>query len=160
MKICDKCGSSFKNWQKIDGKYRCLKSRKYCLICSPFNKHNTKNLSSKVRVSPSGLLAKKCLWHLCNELTFTKFCSKKCSSKYWTNTRRQNYKMKIVELLGGKCSACGYNKSLKALHCHHVIPSEKLFNISSESYRRSWDLVLKEMTKCILLCANCHAEIH
>lgn len=65
-------------------------------------------------------------------------------------------KKKLVELKGGKCYNCGYNKCLKALQFHHLNPKEKLFQISR--YDGSFKKILNESNKCILLCANCHAE--
>jgi hypothetical protein len=66
-------------------------------------------------------------------------------------------KQKAVELKGGKCSACGYSKNLNALDFHHVDPTQKEFAIYSCIV---WEKVEKELQKCVLLCANCHREIH
>lgn len=59
------------------------------------------------------------------------------------------------------CSICGYNKCKKALHFHHVDEKEKEFNIS-ESIRETTNIerIKKEIDKCIILCANCHIELH
>ena len=46
MKICVKCQKEFPSWVTIEGKPRNLCSRKYCLDCSPFGSHNTKNLTN------------------------------------------------------------------------------------------------------------------
>lgn len=27
-------------------------------------------------------------------------------------------------------------------------------------YHKSWDFIIKELNKCILVCSNCHTEIH
>ena len=71
---------------------------------------------------------------------------------------RRAMKLKAVDLKGGKCSICGYSKSVAALQFHHNNPSEKEFNFNC-SYI-SWERYRKELQKCILLCANCHAELH
>ncbi len=73
------------------------------------------------------------------------------------NKRRRALKEKLVEALGGSCSKCGYNKCLWVLEFHHSDPSEKEWNISN--YSKSYNSLLKEAQKCILLCANCHREI-
>lgn len=73
--------------------------------------------------------------------------------------RRYKIKEKAVEYLGGKCCKCGYNKCLGALDFHHKDPSKKEFRIA-ESNTKSWDRTKKELDKCILVCANCHRELH
>ena len=73
--------------------------------------------------------------------------------------RQRNTKSLAVEYKGGKCSICGYNKSMAALEFHHINPNEKdkdYFNM-----RGGLSPKLKtELDKCVLLCANCHREIH
>lgn len=75
------------------------------------------------------------------------------------NRRRYKIKMEAVIYKGGKCEKCGYNKSLNAFHFHHLNPLEKKFSISGQ-HSRSFNSIKLELDKCILLCANCHAEIH
>lgn len=74
--------------------------------------------------------------------------------------RRKLLKEKAVEYLGGKCSICGYDKCINALQFHHINPENKDFSISAKGYTRSWKIVKKELDKCILVCANCHCEVH
>lgn len=71
---------------------------------------------------------------------------------------RKRKKIELVAYKGGCCEICGYNKSISALQFHHRNPNEKDFNISRKSY--SFERLKKEVDKCILVCANCHAEIH
>lgn len=66
-------------------------------------------------------------------------------------------KQSLVNSLGGKCSICGYNKCLPALEFHHQ--DEKLGALS-ELMKKSFKFALEEVKKCILVCANCHREIH
>jgi hypothetical protein len=67
--------------------------------------------------------------------------------------RVQEYKLAVG------CSRCGYNKCALALTFHHTDPSNKRFNVSrSMSY--SWETLKREIAKCIVLCANCHYELH
>jgi predicted HNH restriction endonuclease len=63
-----------------------------------------------------------------------------------------------VAYKGSSCQLCGYSKSIRALQFHHLIAGEKDFNISRVS--KSWQTIKKELDKCILLCSNCHAEVH
>jgi len=65
-----------------------------------------------------------------------------------------------VEYKGGKCEVCGYDRCVEALEFHHRDLSEKEFGISAKGYSRSWKAVMKELDKCILVCANCHRELH
>jgi DNA invertase Pin-like site-specific DNA recombinase len=71
---------------------------------------------------------------------------------------RKRKKQELVEYKGGKCERCGYNKSTRALQFHHIDPNEKDFTISRKSY--SIERLKKEVDKCIMVCANCHLEIH
>ena len=65
-----------------------------------------------------------------------------------------------VEYKGGKCQRCSYDRCMEALEFHHRDPSQKDFNMSSKGYTRSWKRVQVELEKCVMLCANCHREVH
>jgi hypothetical protein len=65
----------------------------------------------------------------------------------------------MVAYKGGRCSACGYNRSLAALCFHHRIDEPKAFGIAG-SHSRSWATLQEELDKCELLCLNCHVEWH
>jgi predicted HNH restriction endonuclease len=84
--------------------------------------------------------------------------TKKCASCY-TKQRRLQLKDKAIEYKGGKCSICGYDKAKECLAFHHLDPSTKEFTLS-RSFNRSWKSLQKELDKCILVCLNCHGEIH
>jgi hypothetical protein len=74
---------------------------------------------------------------------------------------RRNKKKKALERKGGKCQKCGYDKCESALQFHHSNPEEKDATVSSMIARnKSWKEIKKEVDKCILVCANCHCEIH
>ena len=74
--------------------------------------------------------------------------------------RRRKVRLMSVEYKGGKCEKCGYDKCIDALEFHHKDPVLKDFSISGKGYTRSWKSVKEELDKCILLCANCHRELH
>jgi hypothetical protein len=74
-------------------------------------------------------------------------------------TYRQKIKIKAIKYKGGKCNRCGYDKCDWAFEFHHLDSDEKDFGISAYS-TLSWDKIKKELDKCILVCANCHREIH
>ncbi len=67
---------------------------------------------------------------------------------------------KIVDLFGGACVKCGYDKCKAALHFHHKDTSEKSFQISTREMWREESALLEEAKKCELVCANCHYESH
>ena len=72
--------------------------------------------------------------------------------------KRRAIKKALVNYKGGKCEKCGYNKCLRALEFHHLNPNEKDFGISTNV--KDFNLLKQEVDKCILVCSNCHAEIH
>lgn len=74
--------------------------------------------------------------------------------------RREKLKALAVEYKGGKCEHCGYNKCIQALDFHHLDPTEKDFAIGNKGQTRSWGRIKQELDKCILVCSNCHREIH
>lgn len=76
-----------------------------------------------------------------------------------TNKRRHKLKLKMVEYMGGACITCGYKRCFGALTFHHINDNEKEFTISGAECR-SWKVLVKELKKCVLLCANCHQEYH
>lgn len=104
----------------------------------------------------SGQLTKREITYICRN-KFPIFAAP--ISKYYYRDRRRAYKQALVDSKGGKCSVCGYNKCLKSLQFHHTIPGEKDFNISGVSWGK-FEEIRKELDKCILVCANCHGEIH
>ena len=77
--------------------------------------------------------------------------------KYVKESRTRN-KLRGLELLGGKCAVCGYDKCAQALEFHHIDPKEKSFSIST-NLNKAWKLLEIEFSKCVLLCANCHREV-
>ncbi len=79
--------------------------------------------------------------------------------KHQKTILRRSMKLQAIKLLGGKCSICGYNKSVDALEFHHEDPKEKDFKLGSGN-TMSWREYKKEALKCILVCSNCHKEIH
>ena len=83
---------------------------------------------------------------------------KDCFNSYCINRWKQR-KIDAVNHMGGKCQKCDYSKCMGALEFHHLDPSQK--DVVWDKMRlMSWDKVLLELKKCILVCANCHREIH
>ena len=73
---------------------------------------------------------------------------------------RQNLKRRAVTAMGGACVGCALREPVDALEFHHLDPKTKEFGISTEGIPRRWDKIETELAKCVLLCANCHREVH
>lgn len=84
---------------------------------------------------------------------------KKCNVEA-VQRRRDKVKLMAVEYKGGKCECCGYDKYAGALEFHHLDPTKKDFGIGNKGYTRSWEKIKEELDKCIMVCANCHREVH
>jgi Zn ribbon nucleic-acid-binding protein len=87
---------------------------------------------------------------------------RKCNHQN-TLDRQRDFKIKCVEYKGGSCIICGYNKYIGSLDFHHIDPSKKDFNLSkvrNTSFSKNEIKIKKELDKCILVCRNCHGEIH
>jgi len=96
----------------------------------------------------------------------TLYCSMSCKNKVHQSYPAQKKrgiqrKIEIVEMFGGKCSRCGYKKNMSALSFHHTDPKKKDFKLDVRSLsNRKFAYIQNELKKCILVCNNCHAEIH
>lgn len=75
------------------------------------------------------------------------------------SARRRRVKEILVAEAGGRCAACGYADCIGVLQFHHVDPATKRFHLGREGVARSLNRARAEARKCILLCANCHAEV-
>jgi len=95
--------------------------------------------------------------------TVLKYITIKRKEKTQTKTEsvilwRKRTKQKLVEYKGGECEICGYSKCIEALHFHHKNENEKDFSIAGKSL--SFERLKEEVDKCVLVCSNCHSEIH
>ena len=94
------------------------------------------------------------------------YCSGNCKNRTHQSYKAQQArgwlrKKLLVEKLGGHCSVCGYNKNLSALTFHHQNPGKKRFKLDIRSLSNRKELRINlEVKKCILICQNCHAELH
>ena len=73
--------------------------------------------------------------------------------------RRRKLKEILVAEAGGCCVLCGYDAYLGALQFHHLDPTLKEFALGLRGMTRSLERARMEAAKCVLLCANCHAEV-
>jgi len=73
--------------------------------------------------------------------------------------RRRKVKTILVEEAGGACCICGYDYNMRALHFHHVEPSQKRHELNARGVAIALGKLRVEAQKCVLLCSNCHAEV-
>lgn len=73
---------------------------------------------------------------------------------------RKDFEDFINRLKINGCAICGYDKCNASLEFHHVNPTETKFYIGIGAYGHPSNVFFDEFYKCILLCANCHKEIH
>jgi hypothetical protein len=106
----------------------------------------------------------KCV--ICNtETKYKKVCSTKCKSKLYNSKdiqRQRGFtrKKQVILSLGGKCSRCGYDRNLTCLTFHHVDQKTKSFEIDLRKFANcKIETLNEEISKCVLLCRNCHGEI-
>lgn len=149
MKSCINCGNHFPNSMLIDHKLRNLQNRTKCLACLPF------------------MHSVYCKKELSDEQKKERARSK---SKTWYERKKQNdgidpirqrrteKKKYIIDMLGGSCQFCGYNKTFANLAFHHLY--DKRHELSSRRFQYALASILPEIRKCVLACHNCHGEIH
>jgi len=169
-KQCLRCNSSFSPIQEIDGKKRHLYNRKFCLQCSPFGEHNNRDLVKldKNFQELDGILSKICTkCKIFKPLNSENFPTSRKSFSSWCrvctnkdgNRKRIGMKNQAIIERGGACQKCGYSKCIAALEFHHLDSQAKsmrrtgMKNLREEEFRA-------EIEKCILICSNCHREIH
>ena len=108
--------------------------RKTCIKCSPLRKHFNSEEERLINIRKRRVIS--------------------------VQKRRHKLKQMSIEYKGNKCFICNYNKCKNALEFHHINPNEKNFSIGEKGITRSWEIIKKELDKCILVCSNCHREIH
>ena len=157
MPTCQECGGYFPREGIIQGRRRHLSKRKRCFKCSPFGAHSTRRIGAPVIKKGDKLRCSICgrSYIYDKRKGHSTFRCRNCSA----DIRRVAVKKRLVALLGGKCSRCGYSKCIAALHAHHKNPKTKKFGLG-DAHCRAWKNIVREAKKCILVCANCHAEIH
>ena len=144
-----KCQTTVKHWlkkyglktNKLSNTKIVLSSEKNCKICGKL-----KPVSE--------------FYHRLNRNTPNSYC-KKCHNTYHTK-RLANVKLKMIEYKGNECVDCGLHidkTHYSVFDFHHINPNEKDLNFKRIKFK-SWDKIVYELDKCILLCANCHRLRH
>jgi hypothetical protein len=162
MPICKICGDQFsgiskdENGKRIDGR-----KRVYCFKCNPKGCRNFwggKPISKKINGKRDRTYYKSekiCV--VCGK-KYISATNLKCSNCINKKVRKER-KEKAYQILGSKCSICGYDKCSDALDIHHKNKDDKKLTFSS-SWGIKWEDIKKELEKCILLCCRCHRELH
>lgn len=75
--------------------------------------------------------------------------------------RRRLKIVKLKTLFGGKCVQCGYDVNFSCLDFHHLDKKTKRFPLTATSVdSRPIEESIEEAKKCLLLCRNCHTDLH
>ncbi len=157
MPSCRECGVSFPSRLMISGKLHVVSNRTRCLKCSPFKSfHGGLNMNMSRNNDSQWCCPKHPQSSVAIRADGARRC-RQCTVDSVTNKRYKNLTI-LVELAGGKCVICGYNKCKSAMDFHHVDPLTKEFGIASW-LSLSFKRLKAEAQKCVLLCKNCHAEV-
>jgi len=86
--------------------------------------------------------------------TYCRSCEAKDSYE-----RYEDLKQELVTFKGDKCALCEKQYHISIYSFHHTGKEHKDFNLADRRHSPMAE-VLRELKKCILVCRNCHAEIH
>lgn len=146
MNYCE-CGNKIPCQVSVDGKRRNLSNRTKCLTCLPFGTSPySKRTPEELRARNS---AKQRSWLARQKLELGVDVIKKF---------RQKRKRDFIVALGGRCQLCGYNRVISSLAFHHL--RDKVFELDERRFQYSMQKIFLEAVKCILICHNCHGEVH
>src|SRR5579859_7031263 len=104
--VCRKCSAPIPNWTTTNGKRRNTRNRKFCLSCSPFGAHNTRQ-DDPAKLPKASRSDARAAW-------------RKTANLAYANGKQ--LKRELIDTAGGCCSRCGYSKCVAALEFHHVDP--------------------------------------
>jgi hypothetical protein len=171
---CPKCGCELTYKQKSQVIEAEKKNRK-CASCA----------AKRVGLNTKCNQCKMMFYRRPSDMRPLNFCSQTCRGKYFTGKfrgenspswkggpeksqerelkqqrkKRIRLKTKGINYLGGKCMKCGYDKCIASLDFHHKDPKEK-DNDFLQKCNKTWAIMKEKIKNCMLLCANCHRELH
>lgn len=163
MPECRRCKATFPNHVIIDGKNHNLEHRKFCLTCSPFGRHNTRDITNdpppvpRMRFCPACQTPKPPSDFYGDHGRPKGVC--RCCANDRTVEKQREMKRRCIEYKGGKCVLCGYDRYEGSLDFHHLEEEQKDFVISRHK-SSPFEMLKQELDKCVLVCSNCHREIH
>jgi hypothetical protein len=143
---CVICGKYYPHYMTIDNKKRSLRNRTKCLDCLPFKQ------------SPYSKRTQEQEREHINEKSRRYYKRQSDKGINVTGRRRKKYKLFLINVIGGGCQFCMYNMCMRNLSFHHI--RDKEFQLTEREIRFSLSKILGEINKCILICHNCHGEIH
>ena len=167
--ICERCDAEFFiDWRKDTRRTPCRFCSKVCSNSREQTAHTINKIKRSlidyfVEIGRQRPVCRQCgkfVRGKNKDSLLCRGCSPKKGTALSVRDHRLRKKRKLIEYKGGKCCICGYNKYDGALDFHHVDPEKKEFAIAQRLINISWEKVVKEIDKCILLCANCHREFH
>lgn len=169
---CESCGILFSG----------CKNKKYCShFCKNESRRSRRNLRNKKTIEEKRKKEYNKKYYFKTKYVLTdKFFieqeNKKIKELEYSKMWKNNNKIKNVEYrrktrikIRGwfdeykktlKCENCGYNKCQESLDFHHKDSNKKEFSIGQALFRYSKNKIMEEIKKCIILCANCHRELH
>ena len=128
--------------------------KKYCNACS--------SIKDVLCFSPRGGSCRECA----NKRARDYFHTVKKDGE-WLKVRNERItkwglerKQRAVAHLGGKYADCAGVFPPPVYDFHHLDPKEKEFNLGDILRKKDFLIIEKELTKCVLLCANCHRIRH
>lgn len=151
MRHCE-CGNTIPLYKMIDGKRRSLRNRSKCLECQPFN---------------SSIYRRRYKPEERDEQRRKRNCKKQRNWRQRVIEKtgqdpievfRQRRKAFVISRIGGACQICGYKRCQRNLTFHHI--QDKEFGLSERGFQYSAKKLVPEIHKCVLVCHNCHGEIH
>lgn len=96
-----------------------------------------------------------------NHRRFCYNCLPKHNNSVYNKLYRNYIKQSVINKYGNTCVICGYNTCYLSLDFHHLNKDDKLFQPSKLLLiNKPIEEIFKELDKCILICANCHRELH
>jgi DNA-binding transcriptional ArsR family regulator len=146
-RVLDRSQTTVRHWLRVHG------------LVTSGGRHRTE--ARRARDAGIGSLVRDCPRHGPTEFVLEARGSYRClrCRSEAVSERRRRVKAILVEEAGGCCSLCGYDRHIGALQFHHNDPGRKSFSLAHLGVARSLERCREEARKCVLLCANCHAEV-
>jgi len=160
-KRCLACDAEIPATAIINGRRMALSKRKYCFACSPYGSRNTRTIlpGSRHTRGPVEIRCTSCFRKYSYLRSARRGATRVFCNSCVANRKRTSLKAAAVAYKGGACCRCGYNKCLRSMVFHHTDPASKDFTIATRSVS-GWAKLMLELDKTLLVCANCHGELH